>query len=984
MRKIATFLGTLFFLSLLVSNPSLFAYWVWSPESGKFVNPETEVKENPQEQYEYALEFYRKKEFKEAAGELRLLLRKYPGAQVAPEAQYRLGVIYEEMGDYYKAFRAYRDLLQRYPQTERMSGVVKREFRIGNVFLSGKRAKMMGLAVLPSGPRAIEVFKHITEAAPYSDYGDNAQFHLGLAYKKTNQFEEAIQAFQALIDQHPESPLIAQARFQIADTSYLQSVVATRDQRVVDRAAEEIERFLAQYPDSSVSDKAARLRQEIDEKNAEKNYRIALFYEKENFLASAFVYYRDVAQRYPQTRWGPKAKERLLALEKPAEFLKSQEAEIVSKKERLLKEIEGVGELDEAGKKELEWQLARIEREEKEVKKSKPETVKRRQAALRQKEKELDEKWKALEKKRKRFRKNPSEDLVLAFDRWQASLATEKADLAREKLQIEGWGKSLGVRTTPIFQELVPFAKEPPSPLEQVERVEEKRLKELAHETKEILEEKEELYREYEKLLSLEAPRGPRDRSWELKRRKLESQERGIEKLQKELGEKEALYKERFGRPAWQAVWRVPTNVWGRSVDALNPFEGDSRRHWRSKSVEELKRLESEWRQKVSQEKALVETLALGFDEELARVDEQRLTGKREGEEGDATTLRRAIKQLEREIRGRYNEIQDRNGRKNELLEELERTLHEGKEKAEGPVAETGRILTAPARGLFAFSRSFLFGLRERDVQLTQEVARASSDELFDVAQARALREQIELESLLIAARNQEIEKLKRELEALRAEASLRGGVKSRSLLVKFPYVLVREAIVSANRLVPKKERKEKLIEQLNKETEKLERLKRDLREIEGFLQGKGEAPQTALVSPPEPALDRGRLRDEILSLEKQLEVQTTDYEYARESLEKTRWDKLSQGRGRIQRERRREVEGELIRLIEAEQKINEEEKNLLAKKKELIERFLKELPTDLFGTELSHERDQIETHLHEIQKRNAALGEEWKRFSPP
>jgi hypothetical protein len=46
----------------------------------------------------------------------------------------------------------------------------------------------MGLNILPSGPRAIEVFKHIAEAAPFSEYGDRAQFHLGLAHKKLNRF----------------------------------------------------------------------------------------------------------------------------------------------------------------------------------------------------------------------------------------------------------------------------------------------------------------------------------------------------------------------------------------------------------------------------------------------------------------------------------------------------------------------------------------------------------------------------------------------------------------------------------------------------------------------------------------------------------------------------------------------------------------------------------------------------------------------------
>jgi len=480
-KKVALF----FIVSLAACvspDSSAFAAWVWSPEAGKFVNAEAEVQGSPQEQYDYAMEFYKQKDLKKAADQMRLLLKKFPSSNVAPEGQFRLGVIYEDMGDFFRAFRAYRDLLQRYPQTERMNEAIEREFRIGNLFLSGRRAKLLGLSILPSTPKAIEVFKHIVETAPYSELGDRAEFHLGLAYKKANRFDEAIETFQDLVSHHPKSHLVPQARFQIADSSYLQSVAATRDQRVIDRASKEIDQFLQAYPESSVSDKAAKLRQEIDEKNAEKNYRIGLFYEKENYLDSAFIYYRDVAARYPHTQWGPKAEERVKALEKPDEFLKSQEKEVQAKKGALLAELQSLTPMDSGQKEEMEWELKRLEKEEKEIQKSKPATLKRRRAALRQKEKELKQKRRNLSKKKKRFAKNPSSDLVAAFERWESSLEKEQADLVREKMKIEQWERNLDVSTAPFYAPLVPFGREAPSPVEQVHQVEAKRLADLAKE----------------------------------------------------------------------------------------------------------------------------------------------------------------------------------------------------------------------------------------------------------------------------------------------------------------------------------------------------------------------------------------------------------------------------------------------------------------------------------------------------------------------
>ncbi len=973
------------------SSP-VFAAWVWSPEEGKFINPDEKVQESPQEQFDYAMEFYKSKDLKQASHQLRLLLKRYPGSQIAPEAQYRLGTIFEEQGDYQRAFESYRDLLQRYPQTERMTEAVEREFKIGNLFLSGRKAKLMGLEVLPSGPRAVEVFKHVAEAAPYSEYGDKAQFHLGLAYKKINHFQEAVEAFQKMIDLYPQSEMVPQARFQIADTSYLESVVSSRDQRVIDQAEEHLDKFLDRYPDSSVSDKAARLRQEIDEKNAEKNFRIGFFYEKENFLDSAFIYYRDVAERYPHTQSGKQAIERLRRLERPMDYLKSQEAEVGGKKQKLVEEIKQVGDSDPARKKDLEWELKRTEKEEKEVRKAKPETIKRRLAALRMKEKSLKEKRRALKKKKKHFTKNSSEDLVLAFQRWEASLAQEEQELVREKMQIDQWEKNLGVQTEPFFADWVPFGKEPPTPLQQVQRVEAKRLDEINHKKRELLLKKESLYHEHEKLLALGGLAGKSEAAFETEREKLETQASEIRDLEKKLKDKETLYQKYFGTPAWQAVFRVPTKVLGKSVEVINPFEGEERKDWKSKSPEELKAMETEWQKKVAAQKELIDVIGRAFDDELARVEEKRRLVVQPGtKKVDAKSLRKEIKHVERQIRTYYNEIQDRNNRKDELLSEVERAL-KGREK-QSAGTRAGKVLTAPARGAYLFGKSFLFGLPERDVELTEEAKRRTVEE-SEAALLNELREQIELESLLIETRNREILRMKREVEALRAQASLAGTGPVKPVLVKIPYVFVREAIVSANRLVPKKDRKEKLIAQLNRETEKMEKLKLDLAEIKSLRANprSGQAAPSKSVSETqskketreaEPAANQQALAEEIRTLQKQLELRISDYEAGRESFEKARWEKLSPARDKARTGKLRDLEEDLVRLIEEEQKIQEEEQALLAKKKEVVNQLLQKVPADLFGKELGREREQIDSRLNEIQKRQSSLGEELRRFRP-
>ncbi|RXL73916.1 tetratricopeptide repeat protein, partial [Citrobacter sp. AAK_AS5] len=73
----------------------------------------------------------------------------------------------------------------------------------------------MGLEVRPSLPLAIEVFQKLVEVAPYGAFGDKAQFNVGVAYQRSKRYDEAVAAYQALIEQYPKSEFAQQARLQM-------------------------------------------------------------------------------------------------------------------------------------------------------------------------------------------------------------------------------------------------------------------------------------------------------------------------------------------------------------------------------------------------------------------------------------------------------------------------------------------------------------------------------------------------------------------------------------------------------------------------------------------------------------------------------------------------------------------------------------------------------------------------------------------------
>ena len=301
------------FLSALLAPPC-FAGWVWSPQTG-WIGPTGAVKDSPQEQLSFAVGFFDQHDYDRARKEFQKLLKAYKESQEAAEAQYYLGRCIEEEHDYYKAFKEYRRTIQVYPSTKRFDEILEREYQIANYFLAGKKRKFLGIAaLLPARDKAVEIFQAIVDDGPFSEYGQLAQYKLGLAHVALGDYEAAVSAFEQLISRYPDSPLVDDARFQIAQASLKGTFRAEYDQSPTDTAARELEAFLHDFPSSELSKEATTRLHDLRERRAQHEYQVAQFYEQRHHPASAFIYYQAIIDQYGRTSWGPKAAARLQVL----------------------------------------------------------------------------------------------------------------------------------------------------------------------------------------------------------------------------------------------------------------------------------------------------------------------------------------------------------------------------------------------------------------------------------------------------------------------------------------------------------------------------------------------------------------------------------------------------------------------------------------------------------------------------------------------
>ena len=297
---------------------SAYPFWVWTPKTGKWINPKSAVKPTPKEQLDYALSLYDIKNYKEADREFKKLLKSYPRSSEASESQYYLGLIEEAQGNLYEAYLAYQKVIDKYPFSERIQEIIEREYRIAEAFMTGQKRKIIGVTLPVENP-AIEIFTKVIENSTYGPLAAKAQYKLGLVLKSLMRYYEAEEAFNKVISNYPDSEWVEAAKFQIASCRQAVSRGPDYDRGASEEAKQKFEEFVKEHPDAVLSREATRHIEQLKEKEAESNYNTARFYEKQKAYQSAKIYYNDIITNFPDSTWAVKSLERLQIIEKKNE-----------------------------------------------------------------------------------------------------------------------------------------------------------------------------------------------------------------------------------------------------------------------------------------------------------------------------------------------------------------------------------------------------------------------------------------------------------------------------------------------------------------------------------------------------------------------------------------------------------------------------------------------------------------------------------------
>jgi outer membrane protein assembly factor BamD len=462
---------------------------VWSNKLNRLVRIGEEIKPTDQEQFEYIKTLDAEGKKDEAITACQDLINFFPQSGFMADVYYITGKLYEETDENWKAFEMYQRIVQEYPQSPLMQELLDRQFAIGVKFLEGERLRIKGIPTVPSPSKAIEIFEQVKKSAPFHEYGEKSQFYIGLAYEKKKDYEKALEAFQDLLDEYPNTTFAADASFKMADVAYKMSQKNIDNEPMLESAEQKYDEFIIAHPNDLTSiEKASDRKTEVLDTQAENLYKIGRFYETQRHIESATIYYELIVNEYPGTEWKARAEQRMAIFVDPEGALLKEEKNLRAALEEIQAKINSLKEnKNTLAKQEYEEKLASNKKEKKRItkglrhiKRQKVQEIKLRWAVHKRQVKELKENKKSLARKKAALSPEALAESGNFLKTWENSIKDQEFLLDQEAETLKSISEHLGYRRWSVFAFL-----KPPIELENVDGIinyKEKRIEELRQE----------------------------------------------------------------------------------------------------------------------------------------------------------------------------------------------------------------------------------------------------------------------------------------------------------------------------------------------------------------------------------------------------------------------------------------------------------------------------------------------------------------------
>ena len=227
-------------------------------------------------------------------GACRRAARRLSGEKVEMALYYAARAL-EAMQKHYKAFATADDLLTEYPDSAFRSRAMAVVFRAGESLHRRDSRHTIG------------VLDRVVELDPLGPYAAHAESLRGDLLLGHEEWAEATAAYDAILEHHPRSRFVAEARFKRGLCSLR---IAERYDQMTDElenAYADLSLYVAEFPQGKFAPEATRLMNVARERHAGKLWEVMEFYERRKHPKAVRAYLGLLARDFADTSWGRRA-----------------------------------------------------------------------------------------------------------------------------------------------------------------------------------------------------------------------------------------------------------------------------------------------------------------------------------------------------------------------------------------------------------------------------------------------------------------------------------------------------------------------------------------------------------------------------------------------------------------------------------------------------------------------------------------------------
>ncbi len=273
-----------------------------------------------------------------AASQYQYIVKNYPFTSSAPTSQFKIAEHFMEKGKLKKSFSSFQDFVDKYKSSPYYIKAIQAQYRIArSAQEQNSKHKIFFLPKKFQQSDLLEWFTSIIDNAPFSALAPLAQFAIAELYQMDDKPSLAISAYQSLVDKHPNHPKSPEAQFRIGEIARQKIEAGSRDHANIVSARNAMEDVIVAYENSPRAKEAKIALAKFESIEAKQFYETGLFYEKQDQLRSAVIYY-EKASTAKDAKIRNNALKKLTSIQKNSPVQKTSKEKAPVKKEQKTKE----------------------------------------------------------------------------------------------------------------------------------------------------------------------------------------------------------------------------------------------------------------------------------------------------------------------------------------------------------------------------------------------------------------------------------------------------------------------------------------------------------------------------------------------------------------------------------------------------------------------------------------------------------------------